>query len=157
MVYLTIFTFIFFFYIIIWFQIFLQQWGEIEKTFLSPDFLFEPPLFEVSILAVVRAWGRDTYLIRIDRRVTETEMEGNQSWTGLPKSILNLRWSFEESSSGADAQTWNFHRNTMQKIFKFFPCFHVLLFKFICGITVSLMFIFYIKPSTDIITVHIKQ
>lgn len=109
-------------YIIIWIQIFLQHRGEIKKTSLPSDFLFELPLFEVSILVVVRAWGRDTYLIRIDRRVTETEMEGNQSWTGLPKSILNLRWSLKNPALELMHRLVHSHRNTMQFLKKFLSC-----------------------------------
>lgn len=75
-----------------------------ERKKLSSEFLFQ-----VSILAVLKARGCDTYLISIDRRVTETEMEGNRSWPGLPKSILKIRSSSEcPSGSAAAAQTCNF-------------------------------------------------
>lgn len=51
-------------------------------------------------------------------------MEGNRSWTGLPKSILNLRSSVERpSGSAAEAQTLNLCRNTMH--ISLLPCFHI--------------------------------
>lgn len=51
-------------------------------------------------------------------------MEGNRSWSGLPKCILNLRSSLERpSGSVAEAQTSNLCRNTMHILI--LPCFHI--------------------------------
>lgn len=76
----------------------------LERKKLSSEFLFQ-----VSISAVLKARGSDTYLISIDRRVTETEMEGNRSRPALPKSILKIRSSSAcPSGSAAAAQTCNF-------------------------------------------------
>lgn len=126
-----------------------------KESRLSSDFLFE-----VSILAVVKAWGRDTYLIRIDRRVTETEMEGNRSRSGLPKSILNLRSSSKRpSGSAAVAQTCNFmpkHNARFNSASLLLPLNMHLCWKraalssHIC-LMLFLKCMCYIMPSTDIL------